>query len=212
MKNLILSLLMILGCCSCTNKDNETLPLFDFGKGEYEQPFIGILKSEPNWLVKSIQYPPLKWLAPDTLILEKSFIIEFNEEALRSNSKATISFVDSLHQPVEGLHFFCNNTPMLNNSYTIQADSLTKVIHIHCIVSPKFGEKKINGFLIVQGDELDQANSTSLQQEHNQIASWQCEQEFGWPFWLWVAWFILAAFLITVLVYPIYYIIRRINR
>ncbi|MDL2309602.1 HNH endonuclease [Parabacteroides sp. OttesenSCG-928-B22] len=206
MKNILIILLVLLACVSCNKEEQENLPLFDFGKSEYEQPFVGLLKSEPSFLVKSLQYPPFKWLAPDTLMLEKSFVVDFNEEALRSKSQATISFVDSLYQPFEGLEFFCNGSSFVNNRYVINADSLTKILNIQCKVHPRFNEQTANGFLLIHGEELDISNAIPLQQEYNVIADWQCEQKIGWPVTLWLLW-LLCVLIVAIIIVCLLYII-----
>ncbi|MDH6344295.1 hypothetical protein M2480_003194 [Parabacteroides sp. PFB2-12] len=208
MKNALIILLILLACVSCNKEEQENLPLFDFGKSEYEQPFVGLLKSEPSFLVKSLQYPPFKWLAPDTLMLEKSFVVDFNEEALRSKSQATISFVDSLYQPFEGLEFFCNGSPFVNNRYVINADSLTKTIDVQCKVHPRFNEQTANGFLVIHGEELDISNAIPLQQEYNVIADWQCEQKIGWPVTLWLLWLVVALLCLFFVIWLLYVLFK----
>lgn len=210
MKNLlnvfVLALAIMLQACTCS--DESKLPLFDFGTGKYKQPFRGLLKSEPEVLVRSLQYVPFKWFAPDTVILNKSFGVSFNEESIRSKSIATISFSDSLGRAIEGLSFVYNGFPVNENTVTVVADSLYKRFNLSIIIHPNFGERDKVGFVYVSGIELDQVNGVSLQQEANIVASWKCSQTYGWPIGLWILWFITSVLLIAALIVILYYLFK----
>lgn len=208
MKKLTIIFTAFLLFISCNKKDEEKQNLlFDFGIGRYEEPFSGLLKSKPNLLVKSLKYPPFKWAASDTVILNKSFIIDFSEEAIHSNSTATISFVDSLYQPFNGLYFYCNGVPFEKGQHIIYADSTTKALNIKCHVLPQFGENLAKGHLIIQGNELDMVNLQALQQEYNVVADWQSEQKMGWPVMLWLSWLLVGILAVAIIVFVIYYIV-----
>ena len=77
----ITSLLM-----SCDTKTERTS--IDFGSAEFEEPFRGILASHPAWLVATLEWPILRSLKSDTIVLSKSVELGFNEDAVRSNSSA----------------------------------------------------------------------------------------------------------------------------
>lgn len=190
MKLIYIILFIAFGFVSCKQEDSEKVPLFDFGIGEYEEPFIGIFNDRPIILLKSLEYNPFKWLLSDTVVLSKNLIIDFNEESLRSHSKVIISFVDSMYQDINELDFFINNEPFINNRYSISADSLVKHIQIQCKIHPRFKNKQVSGFLIATGSQLDVLNSVALQQEHNIVANWRIEQKIGWPLILWLLWII----------------------
>ena len=40
---------------SCSSSEEEALPWFDFGEATYDEPFVGLLKSRPEFLVKSMR-------------------------------------------------------------------------------------------------------------------------------------------------------------
>lgn len=207
MKKLTILFTIFLFCLSCNKKSKEEQNLlFDFGKGKYEEPFTGLLKSKPGFLVKSLQYPPFKWFDSDTLVLNKSFIIDFNEEAIRSESTATIAFVDSLYQPFNGLKFYCNGIPFEKGKYIIHADSISKTLNIKCKVLPQFGQNLAKGHLIIQGHELDIVNSLALQEDYNVVADWQSEQKLSWPIMLWLSWILVGLLAVAVVAFILYWV------
>lgn len=184
---------------SCKESSEKSL-MFDFGKGVYKEPFRGILKDKPYPFVQSLKYPPYKWFLSDTLVFNKTFIIDFNEEALRSNSTAEIAFVDSLYNPVKELQFDVNGQPISNNFFTVKADSLSKTLNIQCKVHPGFGEQHIAGFLIIRGSQLDVVNNTPLQQELNVVADWKLEQKYKTPWLLWILWLLTIVLILAVII------------
>lgn len=206
-------LLLILFLLSSCGRKDETCKMYDFGSGEYKQPFRGLLKNEPKILVKSLQYPPFKWLAPDTLELKKDFEIVFNEEAIRSKAVANISFCDSANQIVPHLQFYANGEPFINGQYTIHANSLVKKLCIKCKVDPKFGEKTFTGFVNINGKDLDNVNNFNLiSQEYNKVADWQIEQEYNRPYLLWLLWLLTAIIIIALILYILYLLYQLLSR
>lgn len=195
---------------SCSNGDKSELPLFNFGEGNYKQPFRGILKCEPEILVRSMRIIPFKWFAPDTTFLEKSISFQFNEESLRSKSIATISFTDSLGRQIEGLSFYYNGSPVRGNKIMVKADSLEKKMNLRIIIDPDFGNKEIIGFVYVSGIELDEVNDIPLHQENNIIAKWRCAQTFGYPILLWLIWLITTILAISLVIVIIYFLYKGI--
>ena len=205
MNRLFYLLLVILCCVSCNKPAADELETFDFGKGKYKQPFVGLLKSEPEILVKSLQYPPYKWFAPDTLILESKFAIQFNDESLRSKSSATLRFVDTLARSVKYLEFSNDMQTSEDSSFDIIAlDSDKTKVTVRCKVHPRFGEQRFTGYLIANGNELDEINNIPLQYEQNVIANWSLEQKYGWPIMLWLLW----ALTVVLILVALYFLIK----
>lgn len=198
---LLISSLILLTSCS---KSSEEKTSFDFGSVDFEEPFRGWLHSRPNILVASLNYPPYKWLVPDTCIIEKTFVVDFNEEALRSHSSAKIAFVDSLYSPIEGLQFYANGKAFTDNFYCISADSAHKEITIKCKIDPILCERVCSGYFVVKGTELDITNETSLNQEVNTITSWSLKQEYNIPWLLWFLWLLSLIIAIAIAIYIIY--------
>lgn len=199
MKQLFYTLLAVLSLSSCG--DFEYAPYadcqIDFGQGEYEEPFVGILDGKPEILRRTLQYPPYCWLAPDTLVLKKDITIDFNEEAIRSKSTATISFVDTLYNSIRKLQFSVNNIPVTDGLFTVDANSLSQSFVIVCKVHPDFGDKVAQGYIMVQGNELDQVNSKPIQQDINLIGTWNLKQTYNIPWLLWLLWLITALLIIA---------------
>lgn len=200
---IILSVLLM----SCSKTETSQITVFDFGKGEYEEPFRGILKSKPEILEKSLKYIPYKWLAPDTLYLNKSFIIEFNEDAIRSEANAVLTFVDNEYKPIKILSFYVNGEAISDNSFTVKADSLEKVLNVSCKVDPSLREM-ISGKLLLKSRELDLINSKSIQQEVTDLAVWTIEQEYNSPWILWFLWLISTILICVIAAVIVYYLCK----
>lgn len=200
--NYFLALIGIALCLiSCSSdKDEQALPWFDFGEATYDEPFVGLLKSRPGILVKSLQYPPFSWVAPDTVTFKKKLDVMFNNECIRSKSKACVQFKDSLYMPVEGITISVNDKLCPNGEFTIDADSTFKKVLIQLTISPTVGDMVFNGFVLIQGKELDKANGVNLQHENNMVASWSAKQEIGWPILLWLFWFIAVLLALVIAV------------
>ena len=195
---------------SCSWDNEETLPYFNFGEATYKEPFVGLLKSRPKILVKSLQYPPFSWVAPDTVTFKKKFDVTFNNECIRSKSEALVQIKDSLYMPVKGLTVNMNGQFCSEGYFTITADSLSKKVALQFVLSPSAGDTVFNGLILVHGKELDKANGVDLQHESNVVASWKAEQKIGWPILLWLFWLICLVLLLALVIailWGLYYII-----
>ena len=200
-----ITLVTLLFSCSKNNEQEKTI--YDFGMVEYEEPFRGILKSQPSILKQSLKYPPYKWLAPDTMSLQKTFIVDFNEDAVRSNAKATLYFVDLNNSPLDGVSFRLADGSISENLVTIIADSLHKEITIICDIHPSIGEQVKTGKITIAGNDLDQINSSSLQQDHMMLAEWKVEQKLNIPWLLWLLWLTTVIIIIVVAIVIVKFII-----
>lgn len=210
MKKLFYTLLVVCSLSACGDTDYAELAdcQLDFGQGEYEEPFVGVLKQKPEILRKSLHFPPYSWLAPDTLVLKKELAIDFNEESIRSKSTATISLVDSSYNPIQNLQLYINNNPVSKGSFTVKADSLSKSLVISCKVHPDLGDKEAKGYIMVQGNELDLVNSKSIQQDINSIGTWNLKQTYNIPWLLWLLWLLTAAIVIALCVIGVWCIVK----
>ena len=189
---------------SCSSDKEETLPWFNFGEAAYDEPFAGLLESRPWILVKSLQYPPFSWVAPDTVTFRKNLDITFNNECIRSKSEALVQFKDSLYMPVRGVTVSMNGKPCPDGDFTVSADSISKKVSLQLVISPAAGDTVFNGFVLIRGKELDKANGVDLQQENNVVASWTAKQEIGWPILLWLFWLIATLLAIVLAGYVLY--------
>jgi len=151
MKNLnrILVLITITSLSSCSinesKQDNNTF--FDFGTKVYDEPFL-FIPSHPKILEKSLKYTP-KWLLTDTVILEKKFVIDFNEESIRFNSNVNLKIVDTLGKKLSGIDVYFNNIKHPNNALYITSENsipdYPQEISIKLVINPKLGEQIIKG-------------------------------------------------------------------
>lgn len=202
----IFYLILVVLFFSCTKKNVDDVEVFDFGVIEFEEPFRGLLDSKPSILKKSLEYPPYKWLAPDTMILQKTFVVNFNEDAIRSNSTATLFFVDTSCKPIDGIIFHIKDDASTHNIVKIVADSLSKEITVVCKISPTIGEQIKTGKILVVGNELDEINARNIQQDSMTLAEWQVEQRLNFPWLLWLLWLLTIIIIIAI----IYFIINLI--
>ena len=56
--SIIFSLIISIALISCKEVNTKKLETFDWGKGIYEEPFVGLFESRPSILVNSLNYPP----------------------------------------------------------------------------------------------------------------------------------------------------------
>lgn len=166
---------------SCSSSEEEALPWFDFGEATYDEPFVGLLKSRPEFLVKSMQYPPYSWVAPDTVTFTKDLDITFNGECIRSKTEAVIQFRNSSYVAFDGITLESNGDLCENGELRLQADSLWKKVNLRLTISPVLGDSVFDGVVLIRGHELDKANGVELQQDNNVVAHWTAKQEIGWP-------------------------------
>lgn len=212
MKHRINLLALLYICCtlfSCAKVDiEEPLSLFDFGKGKFNEPFVGVLKSRPSILVKSLDWFPFKYMTSDTVYYGKSLDIVSNEECLRSKSKATIMFVDSLFRPIDGVELYYNGQLAPNGKFTVTSDAAEKTITLGVKVLPRLGNSVVEGKIVVDGQELDIVNDVPLQQSNITIADWNSEQVIGWPLLLWLSWGIVALLIVILILLVLYLVFK----
>ena len=207
MKNIVYILLVGL-LLSCSNDNVQESSLYDFGTISFEEPFRGIFN---NSLVrKSMSIPPFKWLKPDTLSVQKTFILEFNEDALRSSASATLFFADSLCRPIDRVYFSTENGSCTNNQITIIADSLSKTLTVTCRIDPALGKRVIKGRVFVSCNEIDQVNSIPIQMDKVNITDWSVEHKYNIPWGLWTLWS-LGLLLVALLVVGLVILICKIS-
>lgn len=209
--SIVISLILSVALISCKEVNPQKLETFDWGKGIYEEPFVGLLETRPSILVNSLSYPPFKRLVSDTIELNKKFEITINEECLRSNSKLALEFTDSLGKAFDGISFIVNNKRLSDNKIDIKCEEESQVLDVTIRISPILKEQLFNGFIVAKPIELDVINGINLSQEANVIATWKCEQEFGFPILLWCLWLILALIFIALIVFIIKLIIGYIS-
>ena len=207
----ILCLIVVFISCS-SNDEEDTAMTFDFGEATFDEPFVGLLKSRPQILVKSLQYPPFSWVAPDTTLIERTLEITFNEECLRSKSQAIIQFTDKTGTSYSGIDVYCNDTLCSMGEITVNATTGTsQITHVKLKILPSvIGDSTLTGFVCLQGTELDRVNNTDIQHQREAIGLWKCNHELGWPIMLWLLWLICALLIIAAVIFIIYLLCKYI--
>ena len=215
MKNTIISLLIAvisLGVVSCSKEKSdvvidENILVFDFGTGEFNEPFVWFLESRPNILVCSLKYPPFLWFVSDTVMLHKNLEINFNEECLRSSSHATLYLVDLLYRPLNQEITVFNDTSLLQDaSFGVKADSLQQYTHLVLKISPLQGDTIAHGPILINGSEIDVINGDTIQRSQTSIAHWKYQQKIGWPIMIWLLWLLCVLIIIAIIVIILYYV------
>lgn len=197
-------------CVSC-KKEEPTIISVDFGEGKYKEPFRGFLSSHPQWLVATLDWPVLRSLRPDTLVLTKTIELEFNEDAVRSNSEAFIQFVDDSCNRLEGVKVFCNDLPIGKEGFRIKASLKPQQVKISYKIDPLKKTCTETGLFIVSGVELDEVNKVKLYSEAPQsVADWTFSQNIGCPWLLWLVWLIIALIIIAIIVLIIVFLVKGI--
>lgn len=199
----ITSLLM-----SCDTKTELTS--IDFGSAEFEEPFRGILASHPAWLVATLEWPILRSLKSDTIVLSKSVELGFNEDAVRSNSSVNIVFGNKNdNRKSDTYQFFCNDELVGVDGYRVQATTEPQQLSLKVKIHPSIGDSTEMGYLSIYGSEIDEVNSMPLTEEGWQrIAQWSFTQELGLPWLIWLIWLLLLLIAVAVAVVVVYLLIQ----
>lgn len=204
----IYNITIIIGCiftffaCSSTPKNDSNM--FNFGTYTYDEPFVGLLKSRPKVLVKSLDYPPFSWCKPDTVRGTKNFNIAFNEECVRSHSIANIQFCDESHVPTTGIMIYHAEKLINPEGITISADTVPQKLSLKFTISPQIGDTTFVGTMFINGKELDEVNDTALQQENQAIGHWTFTQKLGYPILLWLLWLITLLLIIAIFIFVLW--------
>lgn len=204
----LFAILISISVCSCSN--NFSTPTYDMGSKTYNEPFVGILKSKPSILEKSLSYPPFSWFLSDTVSFNKDFEVTFNEECIRSKTEVTFYMTDSIDQIYKGASIFYNGKEIKNGRFTLTADSLIKNISLKYVFNPQLGDYISIGNIQITAKELDKVNGQDLTQESKIIGIWQCEQEIGWPIMIWLLWLIILIVLIALIIFILYLLYQAI--
>ena len=207
----LFGVILLMPCVSC-KKEEPTIISVDFGEGKYKEPFRGFLSSHPQWLVATLDWPVLRSLRPDTLVLTKTIELEFNEDAVRSNSEAVIQFVDDSCNRLEGVKVYCNDLPVGKEGFRIKATTEPQLIKIAYKIDPLKKKCTETGLFTVSGVELDEVNSVKLYSDTpKSVADWTYTQKIGWPLLLWLLWLIIALIIIAIFVLIIVFIVKGIG-
>lgn len=192
---------------ACNTKTQEKWENYDFGVKKFDEPFY-YLPSKPSFLVKSLQYTP-SWFLTDTIYLTKTIEIEFNEESVRSGSKAVIMLGDSLGNIIEGIQVYYNSVLAKNNQIELNASSEDKQdLVIGLKLLPEFGKQKFKGGFFLLSEDIDEFNDVPIIYDLNQFADWSAEQKIGRTWMLWLVWLLIALIVICVLCICFYLLVK----
>lgn len=198
-KSLVFVFLLAICLYSCSSKSNkDALEEYDFGVEKYKEPFA-FLPSKPSFLVKSLEYTP-KWFLTDTIMLEKKFVIGFNEDSKRYNSRAALAFLDSLGNVPSGVKVYFNNRHYENNIFTIDSEKLEQEVNIKIKINPELGKREIGGGIVLLSEDIDIINDRIMNDSEVLIGVWKAKQEIGWPIMLWLVWFFILYVIVVIIV------------
>ena len=210
MRHLIYCVILFVVCSLESCKENkEQLPLFDFGSETFDEPFVGLLSSRPEILVKSLDYPPFSWLMSDTVSFSKELEIEFNEDCIRSKSSVRLYVTDTLFSTINGVRIYFNNR-RVSNCFSISADSLLKSGSLRIVIRPELKDTILTGYILAEGSDVDVVNNIDLQNTNNIVATWKSRQKIGWPILIWLLWITLPIALLTVFVLVVNWLFQTI--
>lgn len=207
MKNSIIKLFCLifvsLICFSCSSSDKEReyedLSELDFGKGVYRPNPFAVLDS----------IPPFSWMgSPTPVRKETEFEIQFNEDAIRSESVGRLAFFDMKGNKVDGITF---GFPASKTS-AVKASSQKIVIPISYDVTPNIGDSILTGHIVIIGENLDQVNDVKLTSGVTPIASWKLTHEIGINWLRWIILIIIVAVILFLLGWLIYWLCIWLSR
>ena len=175
-----------------STKDTDTY--FDMGTGVYNEPFVGIFRSRPYILVRSLDIAPYKYFKDDTLRFNRVFNIEFNEESVRYyEQKGELSKI--VFKPQHGVTY----TP---SSVDVAAKSKNMHFSTTCVIKPELGNIVTMTKMELYQAAVDEVNSKQVTSTgYVNVADCRAEQRIGKPWVLWYLWLltVLLPFIIIIL-------------
>lgn len=177
---------------------------YDFGEFEFHDPFKGIAEGyRPEFLVKSLRYPPFCWLTDDS-INRKAYLfhVNFNEECIRDKESVGFCVVDNSGNLINCLSIICEGKETHNGFFHVLPDSLEKDIYINIDVPFEIGDTTFVGQILVDAETIDNVNGTNLGNSYQSIGSFYYAHKisYNWP--IIILW-ILCALILVVLAFLI---------
>lgn len=190
---------------SCEKKP-EVKAAVEFGTVRFKEPFVGVLKSRPAILEKSLKYPPYSWFAPDTATVMKTMKVEVNDEFLRGKIDAKFALVGPDGRPYDGVTFKMGNIPI--EDYVFKPVQSDNRIAVTCRVNPSIGNADLTGNVIVSSKGLDLVNGLAVSTDETTVMDWHVtqKQKVNWP--LWLVWLITALLVIALVLLILYFIVK----
>lgn len=187
---ILLSSIFFTSCSSEKTHEYEPLSTMDFGEGTYRPDIINGLS----------RIPPFSWFGvPTPVQVQSEFEIEFNEDAIRSQSSGQLLFVDENGQQVDGIQV--GNVP--NNTFIISAKEGKQIIPVNFTVNPSAGNATLTGSVVIVGNGIDKVNDTEISNTATPIGSWTMNHKIGINWIQLTLLIIIAIILILAMIYII---------
>lgn len=181
---LVFTIFVLIGC-SHKEENNKEDVLIDFGEGTY--------RPTPFFLDNII---PFSWMGrPDSVKKETEVIISFNEDAIRSKSKANLFLADSKGNRIKGVQI----SNGIDEDFLINAKKENATIPIRITVDPMIGDSLLTGSIMVVGDKLDEVNDTALMASATPVGYWQLTHKTGINWWRWFMLILIVALAIVII-------------
>ena len=177
--------------CSSSDSDAEYVDMTELDLGE------GVYRPNPFRILDSI--PPFSWMGmPDSVRTVTELKIQFNEDAVRSKSRARVLFLDYNGNNISGFEI----NGIKKNSFESEASENESMVEINYTVNPSVGDSLLSGIIAVSGNDLDQVNAIGIDSGIRPIAIWKFNHKTGIN---WLRWTILisGSLIILFLIYCI---------
>lgn len=206
----LLVMAFMLSSCGKT-KYVEIYDSYDFDKVYYQSdPFVGILSSRPEILVKSLEYPPYKWcLHTDTSYSEQLFAIDYNIDAVREPaSTVNVIFTDSKGDRINDVSITVDGSKDSKSIIPLSALSQSDTIKIKAYVNSALQDTVISGFVCFETSDIDLINGNVSNEAH---PSWRIQQTAYSNFWLYFLWILTLLLILLIIGLIIYGLVKLIE-
>lgn len=204
---LILAIFTSILFISC--KDHDAEVNYDFGKVKTPtEPFVGLLKSRPQILVKSLEIPPYCWLVQkDIDYAEREFDVEFNNDAHRAYSTVHVDFRNRNAQPERYAKFYYNGI-QLDDGKDLDSYWEQQTVTVRISLDPQMGDTNYRGTVLFSSSTTDYINGIAIVDDALQCSTWSISQKKSSPFWIWLAWL----WTVILILYILYELVKLITR
>lgn len=195
---LILAIFTSILFISC--KDHDAEVNYDFGKVKTPtEPFVGLLESRPQILVKSLEIPPYCWLVQkDIDYAEREFDVEFNNDAHRAYSTVHVDFRNWNAQPERYAKFYYNGI-QLDDGKDLDSYWEQQTVIVRITLDPQMGDTNYRGTVLFSSSTTDSVNGIAIVEDALQCATWSISQKKSSPFWIWLAWLLTGILVLIIL-------------
>lgn len=197
---------------SCGNKVRTSVDV-DFGKGKFKEPFRGLISSHPQWLVKTLDWPVIRELRPDTVELVKNIEFGFDQGAIASGTCTKLQFHDNTFNGTKLIKVYCDNQLVGGDGYMIKPSARPVLVEVKYKVDPQLKKFKFNGFITCTGATIGSVNGHKIQYSSGEpIVNIEFKHKIGWPLLLWTIWFLIFLLVLAVVVIVIIIIVNIVKQ